>query len=43
MVRNFNVTEKIKCHKIDKFYFKTPEGRIKNFLNTVEEKTVKQN
>ena len=32
MVRNLNVTEKIKCQKIDKYFFKTPMGRIQKYL-----------
>ena len=31
MVRNFNVTEKIKCHKIDKFYLKRLRDELKIF------------
>ena len=30
MVRNINVTKKIKCQKIDKYFFKSPEGKLKN-------------
>ena len=29
MVRNLNVIEKIKCQKIDKYFFRDSEGRIK--------------
>ena len=32
MVRHLNVTEKIKCQKIDKYFFRDPEGRIKKYL-----------
>ena len=36
-----NVTEKIRCVKVDKYFFRDPEGRIKNIYNTVVIKTVK--
>ena len=31
MVRNLSMNEKIKMIKIDKFYYKTPKGRIFNY------------
>ena len=32
MVRKFNMTEKIKCQKIDKYFFKIPTGGIRKYL-----------
>ena len=42
MVRNFNMTEKIKCQKIDKYFFKNPKGRIQKYSQYCRRKTVKQ-
>ena len=41
MVRNLNVTEKIKCQKIDKYFFKTHKGRIKKYLQFCRRKNCK--
>ena len=41
MVRNSNVTEKIKCQKIDKYFFKTPKGRIQKYLKYCRRKNCK--
>ena len=41
MLKTLNMIEKIKCQKIDKYFFKSPEGKLKNIYNTVEERTVK--
>ena len=41
MVRNLNVTEKVKCQKIDKYFFKTPKGRIKKYLQFCRRKNCK--
>ena len=32
MVRNFNMNEKIKSQKIDKYFFKNSKGRICKYL-----------
>ena len=39
MVRN--VTEKIKCQKIDKYYFRDPKGRIRKYLQFCRRKNCK--
>ena len=41
MVRNFNMTEKIKCQKIDKYFFKSPERKIKKYLQYCRRKNCK--
>ena len=41
MVRNFNVTEKIKCQKIDKYFFKTPTGGIRKYFKYCRRKNCK--
>ena len=41
MVRKFNMTEKIKCQKIDKYFFKSPEGKIKKYLKYCRRKNCK--
>ena len=41
MVRNFNVTEKIKCQKIDKYFFKSSEGKIQKYLKYCRRKNCK--
>ena len=41
MVRNFNVTEKIKCQKIDKYFFKNSKGRICKCLKYCRRKNCK--
>ena len=41
MVRNFNMTEKIKCQKIDKCFFKTPKGRIRKYSQFCRRKNCK--
>ena len=41
MVRNSNVTEKTKCQKIDKYFFKTPKGRIRKYLHFCRRKNCK--
>ena len=42
MVRNLNVTEKIKCQKIDKYFLEILRDELKNIYNFVEERDVKQ-
>ena len=41
MVRNFNVNEKIKCQKIDKYFFKKSKGRICKYLKHCRRKNCK--
>ena len=41
MVRNFNTTEKIKRQKIDKYFFKTPKGRIQKYSQYCRRKNCK--
>ena len=41
MVRNFNMTEKIKCQKIDKYFFKNSKGRIQKYLQFCRRKNCK--
>ena len=41
MVRNFNVNEKIKCQKIDKYFFKNSNGRICKYLKYCRRKNCK--
>ena len=41
MVRKFNMTEKIKCQKIDKYFFKTPTGSIRKYLKCCRRKNCK--
>ena len=41
MVSNFNMTEKVKCQKIDKYFFKTPKGRIQKYLKHCRRKNCK--
>ena len=41
MVRNLNVTEKIKCQKIDKYFFKNSKGRIQKYLQFCRRKNCK--
>ena len=41
MVRNLNVTEKIKYQKIDKYFFRDSEGRIKKYLHFCRRKGCK--
>ena len=41
MVRKFNMTEKIKCQKIDKYFFKTPTGGIRKYLKYCRRKNCK--
>ena len=41
MVRNFNVTEKIKCQKIDKYFFKNSKGRIRKYSKYCRRKNCK--
>ena len=38
MVRNLNVTEKIKCQKIDKYFLEILRDELKNIYSFVEEK-----
>ena len=35
------VTEKVKCQKIDKYFFRDPEGRIKKYLQFCRRKGCK--
>ena len=37
------VSEKIKCQKIDRFYYKTPKDTFSNILNFAEERDAKLN
>ena len=32
VLKTMNVTEKVKCQKIDKFYFRDPSGAIRKYL-----------
>ena len=41
MVINLNVTEKVKCQKIEKYFFKTPKGRIQKYLQFCRRKGCK--
>ena len=41
MVKTLNMTEKIKCQKIDKYFFKSPEGKIKKYLKYCRRKNCK--
>ena len=41
MVRNFNVTEKVQCQKIDKYFFKNSKGRICKYLKYCRRKNCK--
>ena len=36
-----NIVYKVKCQKIDKFYFKCPEGRIRKYLHYCRRKNCK--
>ena len=40
-MRNSNVTEKIKCQKIDKYFYRSPEGRILKYSHYCIEKNCK--
>ena len=42
MVRNFTMTEKIKCQKIDKYFFKNSKGRIQKYLQFCRRKNCKK-
>ena len=42
-MRNSNVSEKIKCRKIDKYFYKDPNGSILKYSYYCIEKIVKQN
>ena len=41
MVKTLNMTEKIKCQKIKKYFFKSPEGKIKKYLKYCRRKNCK--
>ena len=41
MVRKFNMTEKIKCQKIDKYFFKNSKGRIQKYSHFCRRKKCK--
>ena len=41
MVNTSNIVYKVKCQKIYKFYFKSPEGRIKKYLKYCRRKKCK--
>ena len=41
-MRNSSVIEKIKCQKIDKFFYRNPEGTILKYSHYYVEKIVKQ-
>ena len=41
MVRKFNMTEKIKCQKIDKYSFEAPTGGIRKCLKYCRRKNCK--
>ena len=38
---NLSIVDKVKCVKIDKFYYKTPEGLIKKYLKYCRRKNCK--
>ena len=40
-MRNSSVTEKIKCHKIDKYFYRSPEGTILKYSHYCIEKNCK--
>ena len=42
-MRNSNVTEKIKCEKIDKYFYRNPEGEILKYSIIVLKKIAKRN
>ena len=42
-MRNSSVTEKIKCQKIDKYFFRSPEGIILKYSHYCIEKIAKLN
>ena len=41
-MRNSSVSEKIKCHKIDKYLYRSPEGTILKYSHYCIEKYAKQ-
>ena len=41
MVRTLSVNEKVKCQKIDKFYYKTPKGHIFKYSQFCRRKNCK--
>ena len=41
MVRNFNMTEKVQCQKIDKYYFRNSKGRIFKYSQFCRRKNCK--
>ena len=41
MVKTLNMTEKIKCQKVDKYFFKSPVGKIKKYLKYCRRKNCK--
>ena len=41
MVRKFNMTEKIKCQKVDKYFFKNSKARICKYLKYCRRKNCK--
>ena len=40
-IRNYSVTEKIKCQKIDKYFYRSPEGVILKYSHYCIEKNCK--
>ena len=40
-MRNSNVSEKIKCQKIDKYFYRSPEGKILKYSHYCIEKNCK--
>ena len=40
-MRNSSVTEKIKCQKIDKYFYRSPEGKILKYSHYCIEKVAK--
>ena len=42
-MRNSNVSEKIKCQKINKYFYRSPEGTILKYLHYCIKKIVEQN
>ena len=42
-MKNSSVAEKIKCQKIDKYFYRSPEGTILEYSHYCIEKIVKQN
>ena len=41
-MRDSSVSEKIKCQKVDKYFYRSPEGTILKYSHYCIEKTVEQ-